>query len=570
MSCQDRLGRVNRVNSDVTMELIPHQAGRDALDDPTDTGYGGLRHLAPYEGSWAADNGVLDLKSNKNQGIVVSTFVADALCGSAQNGFLLAYTDKGEYGGLAFRVYDKDNLYYVAYFADDDVIKLIKRVGGSETTLSESAAMSWTIDGDNWYYLRIRVHYNHLYVYTSTDGVTWTALSWDSGDGELPGYSASSSGDDLEVWAGRFGIVGYGYSDDDSWDDWTPTPWPGPVTEPSNWGVIVTCKEYVGRSFNFFETEQDVIWQDITGAMAGHQIIRLEVGKQGQAYCTTDYGIFYTSSITARTVKWNCIQTLAAMRSETGFANAMFQAVDISDGGTAYFPVHEWTYVLGGYYSGNAGGLSYTQFTQKVASCNLHASTNGATWCAQLYGGSYYMGVYMGGCGGSRYCVDGAVSDQYPQDQGIRVFKDGFCSTETGDFYGAFSTSEYYSGKTLQGYVGIDVLGGVPLWQADDHYLYKGQSAICEIDAVLGGTTAGRAIYSRNNAGEIIMVNYQRIHQGMSPMRPVVVWTDSDFVNWTDKTGNWLSAIGEFTDPASGYRGNATAICFGYDESERR
>ncbi|HID61361.1 MAG TPA: hypothetical protein EYP49_01240, partial [Anaerolineae bacterium] len=104
---RDALARVNRVRADFAAEWPSQQAGRDDYDDPTGTGYGGLRFTAPYEGSWKTPKpGELHLLSSNKEGLAVSTFVTDAFNGSAQTAFKLHTTGQGEYAGIAFRIHD--------------------------------------------------------------------------------------------------------------------------------------------------------------------------------------------------------------------------------------------------------------------------------------------------------------------------------------------------------------------------------------------------------------------------------------------------------------------------------
>jgi len=321
LSSQDRLGRLNRTVSDHAAEWPGQQAGRDPYNDPTGTGYGGLRHTAPYEGSWKAQGGILELVSRNKEGLAVSTFVADALNGSIRTGFKLTYTDKGEYAGVAFRVHDKDNFYYAAYYADDDVIRLKKVSGGEATTLAASAAMSWTINGTNWYYLWARVCYGQVYVYTSTDGITWTALSWDSGSGELSGFPSTKA---LQLWSGvpivsgRFGTIGYGYAEEETWD-WEPTPWDPVVPDvlPDVPSVVVAwSKDQVAVTEDFDSSYP--AWTDITPSSMGHVWRVWQDASDGYAawllagWASTDdtEGLYYTDDI--RIGDWTLVATQQA------------------------------------------------------------------------------------------------------------------------------------------------------------------------------------------------------------------------------------------------------------------
>jgi len=266
LTTQDRLGRLNRTVSDFAAEWPGQQAGRDPYDDPSGTGYGGLRFTAPYEGSWKASSGMCNLISANREGLAVSTLVSSAFNGSAQTAFKLYTESEGEYAGLAFRVFDKDNLFFVIYDLDADKIYLKKRVAGTDTTLATSAAMSWGVL--TWYYLKVRTHYSMVYVYYSTDGITWTALSWDSGSGEIAGVpegQVETAYDGFSGIAGKFGLIGYGYSEDDEYDGWDPQPWEPIITDdiPDTPSVaVVWSMDQLART-TAFDTSYPV-WEDFT------------------------------------------------------------------------------------------------------------------------------------------------------------------------------------------------------------------------------------------------------------------------------------------------------------------
>lgn len=281
LGSQDYLGRVNRVRSDYAAEWPSMQCGRDPFEDQTGTGYGGLRHMAPIKPSFKADNGILELVSHNKEGIAVSTFVSDALCGSAQCSFDLVNDDQDEYAFIAFRVFDKDNLYYVAYHPDENYFLLIKRVGYSpvpgvddedieytDETLGTSEVISdWSSSQTDEHWMKVWVRYNKLILYRSDDGLTWTTVSWTDPAGafvELPGHT------DVDVvWSGRFGVGGYCYSDEDTWD-WTPTPWPGPTPPPESLpdvppNAFIYCRTHILRTPNFDGLSPN--WTDITSGI---------------------------------------------------------------------------------------------------------------------------------------------------------------------------------------------------------------------------------------------------------------------------------------------------------------
>ncbi len=552
LATSDRLSRLNRIRSDFAAEWPGQQAGRDAYNDPTGTGYGGLRHTAPYLGSWKASGGECDLVSANMQALAVSTFVSNALSGSARTGFQLNYTDKEEYAGVAFHIYDKDNFFHASYYADDDVIRLKKMAGGIETTLAASAAMGWTIDGSNWYYIWARVHYGMIYVYTSTDGITYTALAWDSGDGELDGVLSPES-EFIGAWTGKFGLVGYSYSDADDWPSWDPIPWPVPGVE-HEYGMILYDQTYVGRSSNFFDVDEDANWENISSGLSG-TLYRIALGPSQQAWCTTSDGVYYTVDIEASPIRWTQIMSTAAGRAAaTGDdGSGTFGALDIGPDGTVYIGWANFNYVLCGYFSGTAGGLSYTRFAAYSASvCNVTVRNTGCGYAAYAEDGVPRFGCYAGGCADGLLWSAGTytdwVSSGHSDGQVVRAVCKGFVQTWNGYIYSGYNPASLVVTPTGggTGEHGVDALGGLLLYHNDgDLYLGTGTTSVAAAGTVFGhsGMGSGRAIFTRQNANEVAWATRTLYNITVNPERNVIVWTNDRFTNFYDRTGDWATAI---------------------------
>jgi hypothetical protein len=229
---QDSLSRVTRVVSDYSAEWATQAVGRDPFTDDTGTGYGGMKYMAGLEGSWKASEGIMTLVSSMHRSIAEYVPIIDTLNGSAQMAFMLNDADKKEYGGIAFRILDKDNYFFVFYDVESDKIQLCRNVtGGADTVYATSAAMSWrTVN--TWRWLRVELRYAICTVLTSTDGITWNVLSWDSGDGELPGMLAVVDGESYTDWSGKIGVIGKGYSNIDAPPVVDLDPWPEPTPVP--------------------------------------------------------------------------------------------------------------------------------------------------------------------------------------------------------------------------------------------------------------------------------------------------------------------------------------------------
>jgi len=353
----DRLGRLNRTRSDFAAEWPSTQCGRDAYNDPTGTGYGGLRHTAPYDGSFKAENGVLSVLSNNKESLAISTFVSDTMCGSAEVGFTLSSAVNNEYAGIAFRVYDKHNLFYVVYHPDEDEFVLAKRVGSTatdghtDTSLDTVDATSLAWEASETNYIKVHVDYNLVYLYTSSDGKTWATVTWDtSGDAytPLPGLVVSAS--TATVWSGRFGVIGRGYSDDD-----TPPPWSGtwyPPSEPPTGDVpdvvILWCRQQVFRTINFSETTPD--WTlEVTGleSTPGTNLVKdasrirdLALTEDGWAYAATEDGC-WKCDMTSSGNTWTQLFTIANFKSGIGFDTNPVMIGVVEDTRTGSIVVHE-------------------------------------------------------------------------------------------------------------------------------------------------------------------------------------------------------------------------------------
>jgi hypothetical protein len=247
--------------------------------------------MAPYKPSWKTPGSEeLHLTSKNKEGLVVSTFVTDALNGSAEAAFQVNTTSNGEYAGIAFRVFDKDNLHFFIYDEDTDKLQLVKGVGTDtddnderdDTVLvSSNSVMSWAVD--TWYWLKVVVRYSLVYAFYSTDGITWTAVTWAGGGGtdpiELSGQTEWYD-DNPCVVSGRFGLIGYGYSEDDSWPPYDPPPpWippvpPPPILDAPDIVYVRVDDTAVWRTGNW--TDDPPTWVDVTGTLTSIQRIRID------------------------------------------------------------------------------------------------------------------------------------------------------------------------------------------------------------------------------------------------------------------------------------------------------
>jgi hypothetical protein len=236
---RDRMARLLAVQADQPNEWESQAIGGDnfqAGDDATD--YSGLRHTAVQEGFFTAPNATnsLALAASEAPGVAFSTLARDAWNGSIQSGVYVQSDEHEDWVGLVFRAHDKKNYMSVRYSIRADAVYAVDTRDSDDEVLSTVDSMGWA--GQTWYYLKVRFRYGYIWVYSSTDGVTWTELiSFElSGERTSNTWSWSSwTSRDVPNISGRMGYVGYGYSaydegDGSSYDGWPPLPEPIPIS----------------------------------------------------------------------------------------------------------------------------------------------------------------------------------------------------------------------------------------------------------------------------------------------------------------------------------------------------
>ncbi len=288
----DVLGRLARIRSDYAAEWPSQVVSRDPFTDATGTGYGGMKHMAPLEGQWKAANGILDLVSSMHRSLAESILISDTFNGSAQVSFKLTDANRKEYGGLAFRLLDKDNYFYVFYDIESDTIQLCRNMSGPDTVYATSGSMNWRT-AEVWRWLRVQLRYSIVHVYTSADGVTWTELTWSSGSNELPGMTTLDRvGETMPVWtqwSGKIGLVGKGHSTVDAPPPIDPPVYPPPEPPPPPvavgdareiWRFTTTGIYWSGDVLN----GGDPTWNKVAGAMPdGNPLFRGVAAEDGSA-----------------------------------------------------------------------------------------------------------------------------------------------------------------------------------------------------------------------------------------------------------------------------------------------
>jgi hypothetical protein len=166
--------------------------------------------------------------------------------------------------------------------------------------------MSWV--KETWYYIKAQIRFGWVNVYTSTDGAVWTQITWASGTGQLDGQPADTALA-LPPLSGKFGLIGFGYSDEDTWPElppFEPIEWPEPVIPPP---IVVTTqlqKVFISTSVGMFITENfeglSPAWYacntDLTaGEKTSIRYIAFDRKHGSRAYMVNSSGVYVCSDI---------------------------------------------------------------------------------------------------------------------------------------------------------------------------------------------------------------------------------------------------------------------------------
>jgi len=229
---RDILARLLTTNADNVQEWESQQVSGDDYQGADDTKYSGMHHTAAILGHWETSDNTLELTSSKVPGVALHTGVSNAWNGTVRAKCKTFATDSADYAGVVYRAYDYENLFYAAYDADSDTVKLVQRLLNVDTLLAESSARGW--DHNTFYGIQVDFRYNQVKVFTSTDFVQYLTLLTYTGQGvSVPG----STWGDIPIMAGAMGYLGFGFSEVET-GGWPPVlpppPWPeDPIVYPS-------------------------------------------------------------------------------------------------------------------------------------------------------------------------------------------------------------------------------------------------------------------------------------------------------------------------------------------------
>jgi hypothetical protein len=180
INSRDWLSRMTDDFSSEDARILPSwYPGLDTYLDTSNSGtaYGGLSHSETKSGEWETTSGYLILYSREQavqDGMIFSTFHDDLWNGMIQTKLLMSGS-MASYGGVVFRGKKKTDAYIFSYDKTTDKVRFWVH-GTVDTVFFQSAALGYGgllgVGAGIW--LRAYFRYGTIYLYTSTNGSTWT------------------------------------------------------------------------------------------------------------------------------------------------------------------------------------------------------------------------------------------------------------------------------------------------------------------------------------------------------------------------------------------------------------
>lgn len=389
----------------------PQQVGIDEYQDTTGTGYGGMTHSAPSEGSFMAYDGALQLVSDNSEGVVLSTFLNDCWNGAVENWCELSTLNNHEYVGVIFRAQDYQNGFFYYYDQHSDTLRLDERQSGTVINHWTSSTKGWSgsLVG---FFLRAEFRYARVRLYSSTDpsggGVEWVGevslllpgQSYIGGmlhpDGTMTGAQV------LSTQSGYVGEVGWGYSPEDVFSD---APEPAFTTLPPDFEVLLPRAPVAAIKF----------W--CLGAPSNYGDSR-DTSQVGKGDVTSDLWVSAEGGTETgnlpqmgATNPWNLREKWIASKTNLSRADIWVASPDwevmetpasLFADGTAYF--------YGVYLSPAFKGLVFVTSTDaRIA----RSEDGGLTWTFTVIAAGSFGGqvaeLYMGGFDGSIWALLGGI-----------------------------------------------------------------------------------------------------------------------------------------------------------------
>ncbi len=334
---RDILSRLMTVRADYVQEWETQAAGGDNFESADDTDYSGMRRTAVYGGTWKTPAGenILALLSSQNPGVAFNTYVRDAQNGAIQSGVIVPSTDVGDYAGVCFRAYDKQNLWYTAYKPDADQLVLVERRQDADQ-VQTYVNMGWAFDTQ--YYIMARFRYGLIQVYTSTDGINWTeSISF-----ECSGIQSAADWTfgNLPNLTGRMGYVGYGYTAPgvDPGYDFIPPPLglPDVLPDDGEAGEYLGAGGEGGFAYTANALAASPTWNDWNDDMDDSSWVGSvcqDPGDPEAAACIDATGAVYTTDDWRGVFSWSKALSIAALvtliEAEIGVTPTAAHIVDV-------------------------------------------------------------------------------------------------------------------------------------------------------------------------------------------------------------------------------------------------
>lgn len=377
-------------------------------------------------------------------------------------------------------------------------------------------------------------------------------------------------------------------------------PAPPTIPEESDWGVVIFAMHVVARCKDFFTTDENQHWTDITPtdldvdqedpSASVDEIYALSVNKEtGETFLSTSVGIYYTSNINNTEVNWTLILDESRVTDDTGLSGGRFGAIK-THGGRVVIPYVKVSGWRSAYYRGTAASLEPVflpwasiregeppSVTTKYAAFQSIARVHG--YNVDYVNDKFKIGLARRQSASSQAALllidafdEGAdkyvMYSYYGDSDHIGCMTATYVQTYEGDIYTHASGASWYSAATspptyedaVPTY-GMDELNSNLLHTNGAGKLYYNGVEIAENTTLFGVLTgeAFRAIFTRNNTQEILCVNSEEVDLGES--KAIVIWTDSLFQGSPtkyDKTGDYLSSVGNWGG-GNVNRGNAGA-----------
>jgi len=247
-------------------------------------------------------SGTLWLRSSNEMGLAFMTWGGEIMNGQVGVGLRIETAGNDEYAGVVFRGRDEGNFWACYYDEDTDKIILRQRAGGGWLAVAAQspAALGWSID--TWYYIMVDFRYSYIRVFYSVDGghvysEDFTHIITPNALNTAPEF-------------GYVGLVGYGYSSEDSDEDWGHEPPTPPDTPPAGDGNLLYMVDFqsghVLRTRNArAATAADVVYEDL-GFVGNHlTYICLDSWdpKNTAMVCGYD-GVYKTTNLNDDTPTW--------------------------------------------------------------------------------------------------------------------------------------------------------------------------------------------------------------------------------------------------------------------------